>query len=122
MAAVRVPAGSICSACFFFGTLIHPAVLHRVIGHSGANTTTVDADLPGFTRHHIKHVDYPAIVPAGDGERIMGRKLTEDEATVRGRLVTGLSAQDIRALDIFEGDVRSAIERLIDARRSTAGR
>ena len=34
----------------------------------------------------------------------MGRELTEDEATVRGRLVTGLTADDIRLLDVFEGD------------------
>lgn len=36
----------------------------------------------------------------------MGRDLNEDEASVRGSVVKGLTASDIRFLDTFEGDVR----------------
>lgn len=34
----------------------------------------------------------------------MRRDLTNDERSVRGTVVTGLSANDLRLLDIFEGD------------------
>ena len=34
----------------------------------------------------------------------MRRDLTNDERTVRGTVVAGLSANDLRLLDIFEGD------------------
>ena len=34
------------------------------------------------------------------------RELKEEEASVRGTYVSGLSQADVRALDIFEGDVR----------------
>lgn len=35
----------------------------------------------------------------------MQRDLTADEASVRGSVVKGLTASDIRFLDTFEGDV-----------------
>lgn len=37
----------------------------------------------------------------------MHRELTDDEASVRGCVVKGLTAADIRLLDTFEGDVGS---------------
>ncbi|KAJ9128361.1 hypothetical protein QFC24_000654 [Naganishia onofrii] len=36
----------------------------------------------------------------------VSRELTEEESSVRGTFVQGLSLADVRALDVFEGDVR----------------
>jgi hypothetical protein len=35
--------------------------------------------------------------------------LTQEEASVRGTLVKGLSSRDIKALDVFEGSVRTIL-------------
>jgi hypothetical protein len=37
------------------------------------------------------------------------RDLNSDEKSVQGSLVTGLSEEDVRLLDIFEGDVSTAV-------------
>lgn len=79
-------------------------ILQRVIGHEGAQLTTHDANLVGYTRHHVKRADYPGVVTAEQGLKIMGRPLTDDEASVRGVVVTGLSPADMDLLDEFEGD------------------
>jgi hypothetical protein len=50
--------------------------------------------------------DYPAIVPSERSEALFGRELTPDESSVRGTLVTGLTAMDIAFLDVFEGNAR----------------
>lgn len=36
---------------------------------------------------------------------MLGRDLTDEEASVRGTVVKGLTKSDIRFLDTFEGDV-----------------
>ncbi|TCD65235.1 mitochondrial Homoaconitase [Steccherinum ochraceum] len=69
---------------FFYGTLIHPAILRRVIGHSGPDLQICPALLLSKT--------------------IFQRDLSQEENSVRGSLVTGLSDEDVRLLDIFEGD------------------
>jgi len=83
---------------FFYGTLMAPAVLHRVC-HGPRNPTftsqstylsTRPAILHDHRRHRVGGADYPAIVPS-------------PTSTVRGTLVTGLTAGDIHRLDIFEG-------------------
>ena len=80
------------------GTLMAPAVLHRVI--YGTSTPAAwqtsllrirPALLRSFQRHKVLHADYPAILPANSA------------ASVRGTLVTGLTDGDIWRLDIFEG-------------------
>jgi hypothetical protein len=43
-------------------------------------------------------------VLASEGARIVGRDLDDDEASVRGTIVSGLTADDIGQLDEFEGD------------------
>ncbi|KIW29735.1 uncharacterized protein PV07_05524 [Cladophialophora immunda] len=82
---------------FFYGTLMAPGVLHRVI--HGTHTpeswqkdliTVRPAMLQNYRRHRVRHADYPAIIPHS-GSR------------VRGSLVTGLTQGDIYRLDIFEG-------------------
>ncbi|OCK82184.1 hypothetical protein K432DRAFT_293789 [Lepidopterella palustris CBS 459.81] len=80
------------------GTLMAPAVLHRVIHgtstplpYQSSLVTIRPALLPSFQRHKVLHADYPAIIPANRS------------ASVRGTLVTGLTEGDIWRLDIFEG-------------------
>ncbi|KPV73184.1 uncharacterized protein RHOBADRAFT_38805 [Rhodotorula graminis WP1] len=97
------------SSLFFYGTLCHAAVLARVIGDPGEHLTTHDALLPHHARLHVDGEDYPAVVRAQDGARVLGRALTDDEASVRGVLVQGLTADDVALLDEFEGDVRPLV-------------
>lgn len=80
------------------GTLMAPPVLYRVIYGTTKpedwqrNLTTVQpALLQNYRRHKVKHADYPAIVPY-------------ESSSVRGTFVTGLLDEDVRRLDIFEGD------------------
>ncbi|KAF1996445.1 hypothetical protein P154DRAFT_498551 [Amniculicola lignicola CBS 123094] len=83
---------------FFYGTLMAPPVLHRVIwGNTSPPLTQTSllkirpAILHAYQRHKVKDADYPAILPE-DGS-----------SSVRGTLVTGLTDGDIWRLDIFEG-------------------
>lgn len=89
---------------FFYGTLIHPAILRRVIGHEGPELQIAPALLLDYTRHRIKHADYPGIVPYEKSKSIFRRDLSREENSVRGTLVTGLTDQDVEHLDVFEGD------------------
>ncbi|KAH8732063.1 hypothetical protein GQ44DRAFT_722216 [Phaeosphaeriaceae sp. PMI808] len=86
---------------FFYGTLMAPPVLHRVIwNHPTTPPTPLHATLltsspallPAHARHRVKGADYPAVIPS-----------TEGGASVRGVLVTGLSDGDVWRLDVFEG-------------------
>ena len=83
---------------FFYGTLMAPPVLHRVIhgtsrpsAEEASRTTFTPALLQEFRRHRVAGCDYPAIRPHAG-------------STVRGSLVSGLEAIDLMRLDIFEGD------------------
>jgi gamma-glutamylcyclotransferase (GGCT)/AIG2-like uncharacterized protein YtfP len=86
---------------FFYGTLMAPQVLHRVIWGSQTPPTPAHASLlrirpailHAHRRHKVKHADYPAILPTKDSAK----------ASVRGTLVEGLTDGDIWRLDIFEG-------------------
>ncbi|GJN94198.1 hypothetical protein Rhopal_007272-T1 [Rhodotorula paludigena] len=89
---------------FFYGTLVHAAVLSRVIGNPGEHLETVDAILQDHVRLHVDGEDYPAVIAADDGARLLNRPLTDDEASVRGVLVQGLTDDDVALLDEFEGD------------------
>ncbi|GAA5930368.1 hypothetical protein JCM10213_001072 [Rhodosporidiobolus nylandii] len=96
--------GSATHSLFFYGTLCHAAVLARVIGNAGEHLTTRDALLLDHVRLHVEGEDYPAVVSAENGEKVLDRPLNAEEASVRGVLVTGLTAADVRLLDEFEGD------------------
>lgn len=86
---------------FFYGTLMAPQVLHRVIWGSQTPPTPAHASLlhirpailHAHQRHKVKNADYPAILPT---------KATSN-ASVRGTLVEGLTDGDMWRLDIFEG-------------------
>jgi hypothetical protein len=86
-------------SAFFYGTLMAPQVLYRVIYGSPRPemwqkelTTIQPAMLRGYQRHRVKGADYPAIIPCADVD-----------ACVRGTYVTGLMDGDVWRLDIFEG-------------------
>ncbi|KAJ4322509.1 hypothetical protein N0V94_002385 [Neodidymelliopsis sp. IMI 364377] len=84
---------------FFYGTLMAPPVLHRVIWGSQTPPTPAHASLlrirPAILHSHqrrkVRHADYPAILPSAS------------QSEVRGTLVEGLTDGDIWRLDIFEG-------------------
>jgi hypothetical protein len=115
---------------FFYGTLLHPAVLRRVIGHEGQNLFYQPAILRDYTRHHVKGDTYrqsshlsdmhltqiqipeylAAIIPWEQARILFNNSAAEPalvEHNVRGSLVTGFSSVDVDLLDIFEGDVRT---------------
>lgn len=91
-------------AAFFYGTLMHPDILKRVIGNDGAHLMICSAILLDHTRHHLKQADYPALLPYSKSKAMFNRNLSPEEKSVRGSLVTGLSESEVRLLDIYEGD------------------
>ena len=86
---------------FFYGTLMAPPVLHRVIWGTQIPPTPAHASLlhiqpailHAHRRHKVKSADYPAILPVS----------TSSASSVRGTLVTGLTDGDVWRLDLFEG-------------------
>ncbi|KAE8857359.1 hypothetical protein PTNB29_08426 [Pyrenophora teres f. teres] len=91
---------------FFYGTLMAPPVLHRVIWGSPTPPTEAHASLlhirpailHSHRRHRVEGADYPALVP------VPSTSEDPSPSSVRGALVTGLTDGDIWRLDIFEGD------------------
>ncbi|KAI5117959.1 hypothetical protein M0805_001620 [Coniferiporia weirii] len=92
------------NSAFFYGTLLHPKVLKRVIGNDGTHLRICPAVLLEHTRHHVQNCDYPGIVPYEVSRELFNHDLTREERSVRGNLVTGLSKEDMLLLDFFEGD------------------
>ncbi|KAL9622489.1 MAG: hypothetical protein Q9160_003165 [Pyrenula sp. 1 TL-2023] len=82
---------------FFYGTLMHPPVLHRVI-HANPSPppslqalhTFSPAILHNYRRRRVRHADYPGLT-------------AHEGSSVRGAYVTGLRNEDVRLLDVFEG-------------------
>ncbi|KAG1895386.1 uncharacterized protein F5891DRAFT_1059173 [Suillus fuscotomentosus] len=91
-------------SAFFYGTLMHPEILKRVIGNDGSQLQMCPALLPDYTRHQLKNEDYPGILPYSQSRAMFDHDLNSEEKSVRGSLVTGLSDADVQLLDIFEGD------------------
>ncbi|KAE8380796.1 AIG2-like protein [Aspergillus bertholletiae] len=96
---------------FFYGTLMAPQILHRVIHGSPdpepwqkALLTIRPAILHGYRRYRVRGADYPGIVAA---ERKTTPSDTDSNANgtaaVLGTVVSGLTDGDIHRLDIFEG-------------------
>ncbi|KAH6909094.1 hypothetical protein BKA70DRAFT_224775 [Coprinopsis sp. MPI-PUGE-AT-0042] len=88
---------------FFYGTLMHPRILTRVIGNTGSHLRFCPAILLNHTRHKIRRADYPGVVPYSAGKILFDRELSREEKSVRGTLVTGLTESDVYLLDCFEG-------------------
>jgi hypothetical protein len=95
-------------SAFFYGTLMHPLILKRVIGNDGSHLKICPAVLLDHTRHHVRNEAYPGVLPYSKSEAFFDKPLDKDERSVRGSLVTGLSESDMKLLDYFEGDVSSA--------------
>ncbi|KAJ6531828.1 hypothetical protein B0H19DRAFT_457804 [Mycena capillaripes] len=91
-------------SAFFYGTLMHPKILRRVIGNDGTHLQICPAVLLNFTRHKVKFADYPGIVPYSEGRALFDEELDREACSVRGTMVTGLTKSDMAFLDIFEGD------------------
>ncbi|TFL03875.1 hypothetical protein BDV98DRAFT_563206 [Pterulicium gracile] len=92
-------------SAFFYGTLMHPNILRRVIGNDGSHLHICPAVLLHYTRHQVKHADYPGIVPYTESKIALldGKDLPLNDESVRGAFVSGLTTSDIRCLDVFEG-------------------
>ncbi|TFK40393.1 hypothetical protein BDQ12DRAFT_648908 [Crucibulum laeve] len=88
---------------FFYGTLMHPKILKKVIKNEGEHLQFCSALLLDYTRHEVMHADYPGIVPYSKGKALFDRELSQEERSVRGTLVTGLTHHDMRLLNLFEG-------------------
>ncbi|KAL9138442.1 MAG: hypothetical protein Q9175_000326 [Cornicularia normoerica] len=86
-------------SAFFYGTLMAPQVLYRVVyGTTNPTPSQISrliiepAILPQYTRRRVRDCDYPAIIPS-----------REPGACVRGTYVRGLTSDAQRRLDLFEG-------------------
>lgn len=99
------------TSAFFYGTLMHPKILKRVLDNDASHLKICPSILSNYTRHKVKDADYPAILPRERSKVLLGRELTSEENSVRGTLVSGLTAKDIAILDVFEGNeyVRSQV-------------
>jgi len=82
---------------------MHPKILKAVIKNDGSHLQLCPAVLLEFTRHQVKDADYPGILPVNRGSTLFNRPLTQEECSVRGTVVRGLTARDIKRLDTFEG-------------------
>ncbi|KAF4214855.1 hypothetical protein CNMCM8980_008948 [Aspergillus fumigatiaffinis] len=93
---------------FFYGTLMAPQILHRVI-HGRPDPepwqkgmlSFKPAILHGYRRHRVRGADYPGIVPCpSDNKDPTGES---GSASVLGTVVSGLTDGDVHRLDVFEG-------------------
>ncbi|GAA6061312.1 hypothetical protein JCM10212_005426 [Sporobolomyces blumeae] len=90
---------------FFYGTLCVPAVLARVLDNDASHLSTHDARLDRHSRLHVNGQDYPALVTRAQAEQVRQAKIVDDQdATVQGVVVSGLTDADLAAIDQFEGD------------------
>ncbi|CEG68643.1 hypothetical protein RMATCC62417_04860 [Rhizopus microsporus] len=108
------------SSVFFYGSLMSPVVLIRVLLGSGVSEQAKlekfksirlrPASLKGYIRSSLKGEDYPAIVHTG-----------KEQDKVAGILCEGLSKLDVRALDTFEGEdyLRSPVRVTVDEDQTT---
>ncbi|KAI9237732.1 MAG: hypothetical protein BYD32DRAFT_415674 [Podila humilis] len=79
--------------CFFYGSLMAPAVLDSVTRPGiDSNLCRVHAVIEGFVRHPYHNEPYPGMIASTDSTK-----------TVEGILVFGHSAIDVFRLDRFEG-------------------
>ncbi|TFK20279.1 hypothetical protein FA15DRAFT_673596 [Coprinopsis marcescibilis] len=88
---------------FFYGILMHPKILTKVVGNDGAHLRYCPAVLLEHTRHKVKGYDFPGVIPYSASQTLFDRELSQEEKSVRGILVAGLTEKDIELLDRFEG-------------------
>lgn len=94
---------------FFYGTLVHPSILARVIGNSGSHLTVQNGILQRTVLCHVKGEDYPGLIQSSSLKQVFTEPNAAAEIhdsqsdVVKGTLVCGLTARDLRCLDAFEG-------------------
>jgi len=76
---------------FVYGSLLHPKLLRDVLQTSVQTWTAREATLRGFSRKRVRDKLYPAVVPEASGR-------------VDGLLLRGLSLDQMRLLDAYEGE------------------
>lgn len=74
---------------FVYGTLQLPEITERVVGRALSGTP---ASLPGFRSGLVARANFPGIV-------------VDENASVQGLLVGGLTWQDLHQLDRYEGEL-----------------
>jgi hypothetical protein len=75
---------------FFYGTLLDHDVASLVLGRRLPPSAFVPASLPGHARRRVKGATYPIVV-------------RDPRSEVRGAIVGGLSARDVKRLASYEG-------------------
>ncbi|PLN77672.1 putative disease resistance protein Aig2 [Aspergillus taichungensis] len=106
---------------FFYGTLMAPQILHRVIHGSPtpeawqkALLTFKPAVLHGYRRHRVRGADYPGIARVSTSSDTINGSSSPSPSTTRGEgldktasvfgtVVSGLTQGDLHRLDIYEG-------------------
>ncbi|KAH9161327.1 hypothetical protein EDB89DRAFT_2030970 [Lactarius sanguifluus] len=83
---------------------MHPRILKRVLENDASHLKICPSILSDYMRHKVKNADYPAILHCERSKALLGRELTSEESCIRGTLVSGLTAEDVALLDVFEGD------------------
>lgn len=79
-------------AVFVFGSLMDRELMALVLDRDASDVAITDAAVRGFVRRRVAGEFYPALAPKPDG-------------IVEGRLVEGLTHQDIDRIHFYEGDV-----------------
>lgn len=100
---------------FTYGTLVHPAILSRVLSGSlkipatphseytrDSEITVVPALLTGHEIRRVKGQEYPALLQ--NQESVESFEAQAIRQPVRGVVIHGLTHREIEALDRFEGD------------------
>src|SRR5690348_8423488 len=75
---------------FFYGTLLDRDVASLVLGRRLPPAAFVPAALPAHARRRVKGASYPIVV-------------RDPRSEVRGAIVAGLSARDVKRLAAYEG-------------------
>lgn len=97
-------------ACFFYGTLMFPSIISRLLRRPISDPSLAqEAHLPGYVRLHIRERDYPAIVPIDEARTHFSSnkeflEVLHKEDGVKGVVVTGLSGKEVALLDEWEAD------------------
>ncbi|KAG8941024.1 hypothetical protein FRC00_012610, partial [Tulasnella sp. 408] len=67
------------NTAFFYGTLMHPNILRRVITHKGAELEVAAAILFDHTRFHVKYCDYPAVISSDIASQVISDGTLADD-------------------------------------------
>ncbi|KAH8823351.1 AIG2-like family-domain-containing protein, partial [Flagelloscypha sp. PMI_526] len=89
---------------FFYGTLMHPKILTRVLKNDGSHLLIAHAVLYEYTRYKVKYAAFPGITPTNQDINLNDDSTyNHEQHSVEGTLVIGLTESDMEMLDEFEG-------------------